>query len=269
MTTTTILQIILGLLLALIIKKFYYSIVNKGIDIDIEKQKKIDETVKAEKEKADKERYWLIRNQKDLEETLAEIENIIKRKGEKDYDFFSEILKLAKKLSHDLDSNIVAKAIKLIYPEIEGGFIYWQTKYDGSEWESPIDGLVWENTEFEKPTWEQIEAQFSAVFLDKNDKWGKEFDSFRHLLLCYYFKKPELEKYIEDLSSQYRGDQQELQKKQDELLQKQQELELRKAKMIKMEASQKILNSELVKKINKEIREDFLQFIKTNLNNKN
>ncbi len=89
--------------------------------------------------------------------------------------------------------------------------------------------------------------------LDKNDKRGKEFDCFRHLLLCYYFKIPELKKYIEDLSSQHRGMFQELQKKQDELLQKQQELELREARIIKIESAQKILNSELVEKINKEI----------------
>jgi len=36
-------------------------------------------------------------------------------------------------------------------------------------------------------------------------------------------------------------------------LQKQQELELREAKIVKIEASQKILNSELVEKIDKEI----------------
>jgi hypothetical protein len=193
MTTTTIIQIILGLFLVLILKKYYSSIIKK-IDIDIEKQKGTETEAKVDEEKqkeADKERYWLIRNQKDLEETLAKIERITKQKREIDWDYYSDnISKLAKKLSH---------------------------------------------------------------FLDKNDKRGKEFDCFEHLLSYYYFKIPELEKYIEDLSSQYRKDQQELQKKQDELLQKQQELELREAKIIKIEASQKILNSELVEKINKEI----------------
>jgi len=194
MPTTTIIQIILGLLLAFIIKKFYYSIVNKGIDIDIEKQKGTETEAKVDEEKqkkAEKERFWLIRHQKDLEETLAIIERITKQKGEIGWDYYAEnILKLAKKLSN---------------------------------------------------------------FLDKEDIGGTEFDCFEHLLSSYYFKIPELEKYIEDLSSQYRKDQQELQKKQDELLQKQQELELREAKIIKIEASQKILNSELVEKINKEI----------------
>jgi hypothetical protein len=46
-------------------------------------------------------------------------------------------------------------------------------------------------------------------------------------------------------------------------------IEEREAKIIKIEASQKILNSELVKKINKEIREDFLRFVKNNPINKN
>jgi len=103
-------------------------------------------------------------------------------------------------------------------------------------------------------------AKKLSHFLDKDDKCGTEFDYFNDLLTRYYFEKPKLEKYIEDLSSHYRGDQQELQKKQDELEQKQQELEqkqqeleLREAKIIKIEASQKILNSELVEKINKEI----------------
>jgi len=192
MTTTTILPIILGLLLALIIKKFYYSIIKIGNDIEKEKQKETEAKVDEEKQKEDeKERFWLIRHQKDLEETLAKIERITKQKGEIDWNYYSDnILKLAKKLAH---------------------------------------------------------------FLDKDDKSGKEFNCFEHLLTCYYFKKPELEKYIEDLSSQYRGDQQELQKKQDELLQKQQELELREVKIIKIESAQKILNSELVEKINKEI----------------
>jgi hypothetical protein len=52
----------------------------------------------------------------------------------------------------------VIKAIQTIYPNIQGGFSYWQTKFDGSDWKNPIEGLVWENKQFEKPTWEQIEA---------------------------------------------------------------------------------------------------------------
>ena len=52
----------------------------------------------------------------------------------------------------------IIEAIQKIYPEIKGGFSYWETQYDGTSHENPIDGLVWENTEFEKPTWEQIDT---------------------------------------------------------------------------------------------------------------
>ncbi len=46
-------------------------------------------------------------------------------------------------------------------------------------------------------------------------------------------------------------------------------IEEREARIVKLESAQKILNSELVEKINKEIREDFLQFVKNNPINKN
>jgi len=66
----------------------------------------------------------------------------------------------------------VIEAIKKIYPTIQGGFVYWQTNQDGSSLVNPIDGLIWENAEFTKPTWEQIEAQLSIVELEeaKNSK---------------------------------------------------------------------------------------------------
>lgn len=61
----------------------------------------------------------------------------------------------------------VIQAIKKIYPTIQGGFVYWETKEDGSPHKNPIDGLLWENTEFTKPTWEQIKAQLSIVELEE------------------------------------------------------------------------------------------------------
>lgn len=61
----------------------------------------------------------------------------------------------------------VIESIKKIYPEINGGFVYWESKYDGTALEHPIQGLIWENTEFPKPTWEQIEAQFDNVELNE------------------------------------------------------------------------------------------------------
>jgi len=110
MTTTTILPIILALFFVLILRKYYFSIIKKIEkinDIDIEKQKWGGAEVKVDEEKQkedEKERFWLIRHKKDLEETLAKIERITKQKGEIGWDYYSDnILKLAKKLSNFLD----------------------------------------------------------------------------------------------------------------------------------------------------------------------
>lgn len=61
----------------------------------------------------------------------------------------------------------VIKAIQKIYLTIQGGFAYWETQQDLTPWENPIDGLVWENTEFEKPTWDQITSKFDIVELEQ------------------------------------------------------------------------------------------------------
>jgi hypothetical protein len=63
-------------------------------------------------------------------------------------------------------SNIV-KAIQTIYPEIEGGFVYWETNQNGSSFEDPIDGLVWTNDTFPKPTWEQIASVLPSIELQE------------------------------------------------------------------------------------------------------
>jgi len=63
-------------------------------------------------------------------------------------------------------SNII-KAIKKIYPTIEGGFVYWETQYNGTYWKNPIDGLVWENTKFPKPKWSEIEALIPIIELQE------------------------------------------------------------------------------------------------------
>lgn len=64
-------------------------------------------------------------------------------------------------------SNII-KAIQEIYPNINGGFVYWETKSDGTAWEKPEDGLVWENKEHSKPSWEAIEANFIKIDLENS-----------------------------------------------------------------------------------------------------
>lgn len=61
----------------------------------------------------------------------------------------------------------ITNAIKKIYPNIEGGFVYWKTKQDGESWESPIDGLVWKNSKYTKPSWEAIQAEFLGLDLLK------------------------------------------------------------------------------------------------------
>ena len=65
-----------------------------------------------------------------------------------------------------MNGELILKAIYKIYPNIQGGFVYWNTKHDLTEWENPIDGLVWENTEYEKPAWEQIERAVTLVELE-------------------------------------------------------------------------------------------------------
>ena len=68
--------------------------------------------------------------------------------------------------------NEIISAIKLIYPNIKGGFVYWKTKHDGTDWDNPIDGLEWENTKYKKPTWDQIQTALekAALLLFQNKK---------------------------------------------------------------------------------------------------
>ena len=64
-----------------------------------------------------------------------------------------------------MKGNLVLEAIKIIYPSIQGGFVYWETQSNNEPWQNPIDGLVWENTQYLKPTWEQIEPLFAEIEL--------------------------------------------------------------------------------------------------------
>jgi hypothetical protein len=65
--------------------------------------------------------------------------------------------------------NFIHKAIKLIYPQIEGGYVYWENQAN------PADGLIWENTKFPKPKWSEIEALIPAIELQdaKDNKLAK------------------------------------------------------------------------------------------------
>jgi hypothetical protein len=68
-----------------------------------------------------------------------------------------------------MKSQAIFKAIKQIYPQIEGGFTYWENPIN------PADGLIWENTKFPKPKWSEIEALIPAIELQeaKNEKLAK------------------------------------------------------------------------------------------------
>lgn len=46
--------------------------------------------------------------------------------------------------------------ILLKYPGIQG-VSYWDTQYNGSPWTKPIEGLVWENREYSKPTQQDLD----------------------------------------------------------------------------------------------------------------
>lgn len=76
-------------------------------------------------------------------------------------------------------SNII-KAIREIYPDIKEGVCYWESKQDGSPLDSPIDGLIWENTEFVRPTWDQIESKLGDIALkEAKDKKKEEIKALR------------------------------------------------------------------------------------------
>lgn len=51
--------------------------------------------------------------------------------------------------------------VLLKYPGIQR-VMYWQAQQDGTPWNDPYDGLLWENTDIPKPTKEEL------------DQWGVE-----------------------------------------------------------------------------------------------
>ena len=76
-------------------------------------------------------------------------------------------------------TNII-KAIQKIYPDIEGGFVFWETKSDGKLFTNPIYGLRWNNTKYKKPSWSDIEVALSSIELQEAiDKKKKEINKER------------------------------------------------------------------------------------------
>jgi hypothetical protein len=90
-------------------------------------------------------------------------------------------------------------------------------------------------------------------YLDREDSGSDQFQFFNKLINCYYFDLKETKERIEYLSYDLKKEKEQLKLKKNELEQRQQELELRETRIVKIESAQKILNSELVEKINKEI----------------
>jgi hypothetical protein len=72
-----------------------------------------------------------------------------------------------------MKSEAIFKAIKIIYPLIEGGYVYWENQIN------PADGLIWENTKFPKPKWNEIEALIPAIELqDAKDIKFTQLEAF-------------------------------------------------------------------------------------------
>lgn len=59
-----------------------------------------------------------------------------------------------------MNGNTIFKAIKLIYPQIEGGYGFRENPAN------PADGLFWENKIFPKPKWEDIEKLIPQIQLE-------------------------------------------------------------------------------------------------------
>ena len=213
MTIATILPIILGLLLALIIKKFYYSIINKGIDIDETESNSIGED------------YWKERH-------LQEQKNLI-----------DKIQKLKEKFIEEANIDAQARHNNM------------QAKCDNTSSESEKKSIILDNSRIINTLYKDGMLPKTLLmynYLSDLAKANKDLWVLENIVDIIILNQEE--KNIEKSHQNWMFEQKNnIKKFQQELKQKQQELELREAKIIKIEASQKILNSELVEKINKEI----------------
>jgi hypothetical protein len=57
----------------------------------------------------------------------------------------------------------IAEAIKIIYPNLNGGFVYWHTQPNGEPWDNLLDGLEWRTFLYEKPTWQIIQNALTKI----------------------------------------------------------------------------------------------------------
>jgi hypothetical protein len=236
MTTTTIIQIILALFFVSILRKYYFSIIKK-IDIDIEKQK----WGKTESNLSNNEDYW---EKKHLEEQK---------------DLIDKIEKLKKTCEEEA---------KIHQQE---GDMRMRAEYKSGSSESRKETILFMNSHINNTLYEDgmlpktLTIYNYLLDLAKTNKNTWVLEKILDIIILHK-EEGNIEKSHKNWMSEQKDN---IKMFQQELEQKQQELELREAKIIKIESAQKILNSELVEKINKEIildREDFLQFVKNNPN---
>lgn len=223
--TITIIAIVIGLLLFLIIKKFYYSITNK--EIEIEKEKPTETNTTTEKKKNfEKER--LLKDIEELRKIYAKKAQVYKEEAK------AEISKqMARKKAECVKS----------YND------FWGEIYDRE-----IKNL--EAKEFANSTDKKL---FNYILLQAeiiDDEMISIYAEIVKALIDY--KLRDIKNNHTRLCDKWHRDRQileELQIKEikSNLDKRQQELELREARIVKIESAQKILNSELVEKINKEI----------------
>jgi hypothetical protein len=76
----------------------------------------------------------------------------------------------------------IFEIITFKYPGIQQ-VSYWGTQYDGTPWNDPYDGLIWENKDIPKPTKEELalwEKEYEPVKyeIDQRQKRRNEYPAF-------------------------------------------------------------------------------------------
>jgi len=209
---TTIIAIALGLLLFLIIKKFYYSITNK--EIEIEKEKLTDTNTTTEKKR-------LLNDIEELRKIYAQMAKVYEEEAK------AEISKQRAKRKAKCVSSYYDREIKNLEAE---------------EFANSLD----------KKLFNYILLQVEII----DDEVISIYAEIVKALIDYKLRDIQIQQ-IRLYDERHRDRQilEELQIKEikSNLDKRQQELELRETRIVKIESAQKILNIELVEKINKEI----------------
>lgn len=225
--TTTIIAIAIGLLLFLIIKKFYYSIVNKEIKIDIEKEK-LTETNTTTEKKINFEKQQLLNDIEELRKIYA---------------------KKAQVYKEEVKAGISKQRARKKAECVNSYNDFWSKIYD-----KEIKNLEAEEfaNSIDKKLFNYILLQVEII----DDEVISIYAEIVKALIDYKLRDIQMQQ-IRLYDERHRDRQilEELQIKEikSNLDKRQQELELRETRIVKIESAQKILNSELVEKINYEI----------------